>query len=338
MTKPTRYFLIGSVVVVAAGLATGLVAYYNGGLTFRSSSEPAEFSYLPAGSAAVAYADVRAVMDSNFRQRLRQVLPTGDEQERLRAEIGVDIERDIDTVVASFVADGGPAGGGAVVLVRGRFNEATIEAKAVEHGGVVESYKGKRIITMGGPADAVASASGGCVAFLESGLLALGDVASVKRAIDTRTSGDDVTKSADLMKIVNELQGSGNAWVVGRLDGLTKAEDLPAPVRDQLGAVQLFAARLHIDGGVSGLLRAEARDDQAAEQLRDVVRGVLAAGRLVSGADTRVEAVLNSFQLQGTGRTVTLSFSVPAEVFDIVNGLAALGGLAEQPRKTPGGK
>ena len=32
MTKSTRYFLIGSAVVVLLGLGTGLVAYYNGGL------------------------------------------------------------------------------------------------------------------------------------------------------------------------------------------------------------------------------------------------------------------------------------------------------------------
>jgi hypothetical protein len=148
----------------------------------------------------------------------------------------------------------------------------------------------------------------------------------VKRAIDTAGGGESVTKNAELMKLVTELKGSGNAWAVGRVDNLNHG-DLPGPVRDQLSTVQFLAASVKINGGVSGLLRAEARDDQAAEQLRDIVRGALAAGRLMSGKDARVDAMLNSMQLQGSGKTISLSFTVPPEVFDILNGVAALRGL-----------
>lgn len=333
MTQRTRYVLTGSVIVLVAGLSIGTVAYYNGGLTLRASNGPSEFAYMPADSTAVAYADVRAIMNSEFRQRLRQVLPTGAEKDKLQAEIGVDIEKDIDSVVAGFTGDD-PTKGGGVVLVRGRFNDTAIETMAVQHGAVAETYKGKRLLVMGQPgapgapgevaAEMHHGASGGGVAFLEPGLLALGDVAAVKRAIDTSAGGENITKNADLMKLVNDLQGSGNAWVVGRFDGISAHANLPAPVKEQLGAVQFFAASLHINGGVSGTLRAEARDDKAAEQLRDVVRGVLAAGKLMSGSDSRVDAVLNSIQLQGVGKTVALSFAVPPEIFDILNGVAAL--------------
>ncbi len=332
MTKGTRYFLIGSIVVLVASLATGLVAYYNGGLGIRAlAGEPSEFAYLPSSSSAVAYADVRAIMNSQFRQRLRQVIPTGAEQERLKAEIGLDIEKDIDTVVAGVT--GADLEKGGVVLVRGRFQDSTIESVAVGHGATVDTYKGKRLLLMGDHRRAGEALAEGvhpvtaCLAFLEPGLLALGDAAAVKRAIDTNGSGESVKKNAELMKLVGDLKGAGNAWVVGRFDAF-KGHELPSVVKTQLDAVQLFAASVQINGGVSGLVRAEARDDQAAEQLRDVVRGALAAGRLMSGKDTRVDAVLNSFQLQGTGKTVSLSFTVPPEVFDILNGVAALKGLA----------
>ena len=39
------------------------------------------------------------------------------------------------------------------------------------------------------------------------------------------------------------------------------------------------------------MVRADARDDQAAEHLRDVVRGGLAAAQLMGGRDTRLDAV-----------------------------------------------
>jgi len=41
-------------------------------------------------------------MDSQFRQKLHEVMPTGAEKDRLFAETGIDIERDIDTVVAGL--------------------------------------------------------------------------------------------------------------------------------------------------------------------------------------------------------------------------------------------
>jgi hypothetical protein len=100
--------------------------------------------------------------------------------------------------------------------------------------------------------------------------------------------------------------------------------------------LQWFMVSARVDSGVSGVLRAEARDDQAAENLRDVVRGGLAAGRLLGGKDVKVDALLNSIQMTGTGKTVALTFNVPPDVLDIVNGIAGLKHLTDL--KPPSGK
>ena len=73
-----------------------------------------------------------------------------------------------------------------------------------------------------------------------------------------------------------------------------------------------------MNGGLSGSLRAEARDDQAAENLRDVVRGFLALARMQAQADPRTAALVESLQLTGTGKTVALSFTVPAEILQMI--------------------
>ena len=86
----------------------------------------------------------------------------------------------------------------------------------------------------------------------------------------------------------------------------------------RIPAVKTFAVMSHIDGGVTGTLRAEARDDQAAENLRQVVQGFLALGRLQAQGDAKVAAMLQSLQLSGSGKTVALSFSVPADIFDML--------------------
>ena len=77
------------------------------------------------------------------------MLPTGEGKDELQRELGVDIERDIDVVVAGFSGDD-PSKGGALVLVRGRFNDGLIETTAVQHGARAEDYHGKRMLLMSG--------------------------------------------------------------------------------------------------------------------------------------------------------------------------------------------
>src|SRR5262245_47916878 len=105
MTARTRYFVISSLLVLAVGLGTGLLAYYvglPGGLLDRDG--PAELQYVPRNAAVVAYAEVRDIMTSDIRQKIRRAAPTQENgQRRFQDETGIDIESDVDHVVASLV-------------------------------------------------------------------------------------------------------------------------------------------------------------------------------------------------------------------------------------------
>jgi hypothetical protein len=330
MTQRTRYFLLSSALVVVFGLGVGAVAYYNGNLPLKSSAGPEEFSYLPADTQGVAFANVGAIMGSPFTQKLRQVLPTGEEKAKIQTELGLDIERDIDSVVAA--TNGlGPSENG-IVMVRGRFNTGHLEALAVQHGGQAAEYKGKKMIVFSQPEnrDPVPGRHPfAALAFLEPSLLAFGDRSVIERAIDTRTTGQDVTKNTELMKLVNDVQGGSDAWVVGNFDAIRSNSSVPVEVQKHIPAVQLFALSVNLNGGLNGVIRAEARDDKAGEELRAVVTGAVAAGRLVSGQDKRIEAMLNALQVSGTGKTATVAFTVPPEILDIINGVAAAKHLSE---------
>ena len=148
-------------------------------------------------------------------------------------------------------------------------------------------------------------------------LVAFGESATVKHAIDAQAQAQSLTSNNEITELVNDVERSNNAWAVGRLDVLTSHAQLPAQVASQLGSVKWFAVAAHVDGGLSGTLRAEARDDQSAENLRDVIRGVLALGRLQAQNDSRLAAAAQSLELTGTGTTVSLSFVVPAELIDM---------------------
>jgi hypothetical protein len=320
MTKKTRYFLAGSAAVLAAGLGTGLVAYYTGGFQPVSASAVSnELRYVPADATVVAYADVRAIMDSDLRARLKVAMPMHEQGQReFQEQTGIDIEHDIDYVVASLTT--GLQKPAPLVVARGRFNDTQLEALIREHGGTVEDYKGKRLIvcTTNAHGDMPIQTGSITLAFLEPGLIAIGDTAAVKTSIDAQLAAHSITSNNEMMELVSEIGQSNNAWAVGRFDVLASQANLPEQVSSRLPQLKWFAAAGHVNGGLSGSLRAEARDDQSAENLRDVVRGFLGLARMQAQADPRTAALIESLQLTGTGKTVALSFTVPAEVLDMI--------------------
>ena len=320
MTKRTRYFMAASGAVLAAGLGTGLVAYYTGGFQpVSASSVSNELRYVPADATVVAYADVRGIMDSDLRARLKQSLPLHEQGQReFQEQTGIDIEKDIDYVVASLTSGAGkPA---PLVVARGRFNDTQLEGLIREHGGTAEDYKGKRLIVCptGMHPDAPVQTGSITLAFLEPGLVAIGDSTAVKNSIDAQLTAQSVTGNNEMMELVNDIGQGNNAWAVGRFDVLASQAKLPDQVSSRLPALKWFAAAGHVNGGLTGTLRAEARDEQAAENLRDVVRGVLGLARMQAQADPKTQALVESLQLTGTGKTVSLSFSVPAEILEMI--------------------
>jgi len=312
MTARTRYFVIASLLVLVVGLGTGVVVYYLGvpSLGLLSRTGPAELRYLPRDSAVVAYANVRGVMASAVRQKIHQALPENGQRE-FQTETGIDIENDIDRVVASFGPHDGANSSG-LVLARGRFDTAKIEALMRGRGADVEEFHGKRLITVRPSAP---GADGFALSFIETGLAALGSTAMVRGAIDQQKNTDNVTGNAELMDLVRGLNG-GDAWAVGRFDVLRRDAHLPEAVASQIPAITWFSVTSRVDTAIHGAVRADARDEDAANNLRDVVRGFLALARLQSGSRPEFRALAQSLELGGTGKTVTLSFTVPSEVFE----------------------
>jgi hypothetical protein len=342
MTKRTRYFMAASAGIVVVGLGSGLVAYYGGGFPSLSASRsgPSELSYVPADATVVAFANVREVMDSQLRQRLKTAMPQEKGQQEFQEQTGIDIEHDIDYVVAAMTTPG--AGGlqtqpNGLVVARGRFNTTQLESLIREHGGVVEEYKGKRLVKVTDrQADPDNTTTGSTprpahtivLAFLESGLVGIGSEDAIKSSIDAQLTAHSISSNADMMDLVADIDNGNNAWAVGRFDAIASQAHLSADVMSRIPAIKTFAVMTHIDGGVSGTLRAEARDDQSAENLRQVVQGLLALGRMQN--DPKATAIVNSLQLSGSGKTVALSFAVPSEVFDMLPGMIKKDGGVHQ--------
>jgi hypothetical protein len=341
-TAKTRYFLVGSAAILTAGLAAGTVAYMGGmPRAFASNAGPDELSLVPAGAAVVAYANVQGVMSSEFRQRLTNLMDgEGKGRQDFQEHTGIDVERDIDAVIAAMSPGaGGPHENGFVAL-RGRFDIGKIESLVVSKGGRIGEYKGARLLLAPEKSDAEPTESiepteptsdhtmaakrhehtSPIIALVNANLVIVGSEASVKAAVD-RSQGDgtaSITSDGEFVRMLESVDQNSTVWAIGRPKVFQAGSDLPTQVLQQLPEVKWFAASGHLNGGLQATVRAEGKDEEAGKNMRDVVQGVLALARLQLDAKPELKPLLNSVQIEGTGNGVALHLTLPAEMLDVI--------------------
>jgi hypothetical protein len=308
--------------MLTLGIGTGLVAYYVGLPAAFSAAQggPDELQLVPGDASFVLNLDVRQLMASELRDRARQMLSSRSAGSRqFEVDTGINVETDVDRVVAFLSPPGAspPArdqalGGGlqgeGVVMARGRFDQARIETALLQRGGEVAAYKGRRLIDAG-------AQEGVSLAFVEPGLLAAGSTAAVRRTIDLNEGGGNLTGNETIMELIRPVRAD-TLWAVGHLDALRSQTVLPPGVTGQLPAITWFSISGRVSGGIAGQVRATTRDEQSAEGLRDVVRGIIALGGLQAASRPELETALRALKLGGTGTTVLLEFQLPLQLID----------------------
>jgi hypothetical protein len=325
--KKTRYFVAISAAILVVGLGTGLIASYMGlpVSVFSRAAGPDELQYVPSDAAVVAYANVREVMDSDFRKRFKSLEPSQEQRNAFEEKTGLNFEQDVDSVVAAVMPKDGMAnnpGGSFLILARARYQAERLEALAVEHGAQVTDYQGKRLITTHETnAGSDARHDDMAFGFVEADLVAFGSVDTVKAAIDAHSTNHNIVSNNDMMKLVNEIDNA-NAWAVGRFDAIANKVGIPSEVASQMPAISWFSAAGHINGGISGSFKAEAKDETTAKNLRDIMQGFLAMAKMQAGTKPGMQQMADSLVLSGEGTTVALQFSIPTEVLDVLEGMA----------------
>jgi hypothetical protein len=338
MTRRTRYFVMGSVGFLVLGLTVGLAAYFGGVPGFAEPAGPTELNYVPGDAVVVAYADVKGLMASQFRQHIKALEPANQEQGQaeLKDATGIDVERDIDYVVACLLASPADSAGtekNGYVLAHGTFDRPRIEAFIREKGGIERQYKG-RTMFVHQAGDGETAPDGSVremgVTFIDANVVALGTSIALQKVIDMQSgSATNVRANGELMDMIEGV-ATGNAWVVGRFDVLSKQAHLPTEVTGQLPQLTWFSATGHVNGGLSGTVSALARDEEAAKNLRQVVAGFIALAKMQAGAKPELTALVQSITLNSdTGNTVSVSFTVPTAAIDA---LKAAGAMVHTPK------
>ncbi len=327
MAKRTRVFLLVAAGVLVAGLATGLVAWSMGVPVFAAlgSSAPEELGFVPSDAHLVAYADLRQVMNSPLRDKLEQLQRDNPSNaDGLEARTGINLQTDIDRVVVAM-SDGDGRTDRPLLVARGRFDVVKIEGLMREQGADVAQYRGKRLVFIKDDTHDAA------LAFFETGVVLFGDGVAVRRAIDTKAgAAADITGNKEFMDLVGNVDDA-SAWTVARFAALMGRASFPADLAKQLPPIDWLSASGRVDAGVHGLVRAEARDEESAQSLRDVVRGFLALARIQGAQSPDLKEMLNSMELAGEGRTVSLAFDVTPGLIDFLGAVRA--GRSGLPRR-----
>jgi hypothetical protein len=277
----------------------------------------------------VAYADVRQVMDSPFHDRFQQYQRNSSSSpDGLEARTGINIERDIDRVLvaSTMVSDNTPVdtppgvgaassgfwGSASLLVARGRFDTVRIEGLMRQQGAEVEQYRGMRLISIKDDKNDTT------VSFAEPGLVLFGSRDGVRGALDAKAgAAARITANGEFMTLVDGVN-DGTAWSVMKFDSLHGNAAIPSGVMTQLPPINWLAASGRIDSGLHGLVRAEAQDEQGAQNLRDVVQGFLALARMQGAREPAYRGMLDSVALASEGKSVSLSFVVTPSALDVL--------------------
>ena len=328
MKTKTRYFVTGAVALLLVGIGGGLVAYLvQNRAAALPDGLPPEVRLIPSDVELIGYADVKAILASELHQKLMPTIESGDRKgHRMMHEIaGVDLEKQVNYILGYVERQTSPDPDPqtdrphviphAVLLVNGTFDQALIEQRVRERGGEASEHNGRKMFVHRENGHEMA------VGFARADLLAMGRGDTVRRALDAAASpprdAASITSNAEVMNLVRDSAG-GSAWVVARSDAMTRRMKLPPAVTGQVPPLRFVSARADVNGGIKARFRADASDKASADQLRDVVRGFVAMGRMAGGQKPGLDALLKSIEVSGTDNTVRLSFALPADTLAAV--------------------
>jgi len=260
----------------------------------------------------LADVNVTQAKGSPFGQYVLSQMTANDSAglQQLTSLTGFNPTQDVNEVMlASDAATGSHAG---LAVAAGTFNVSSITAFATGHGSTTENYGGVTIL------EDPKQTHG--IAFLSGSLVAAGDIADVKAAID-RSKNPSILP-ASLVTQVNQLSAANDAWGLTTvpLSSLKQGSGaLPpsaADLQNALQTVQSISGGVKFGATVTLTIQAQADNAQDATSLAGVVQFLANMAELQAGQQNpQAATALQSLTATAQGNTVTIALSVPEDQF-----------------------
>jgi hypothetical protein len=314
-----KFVVTSTVAMLAITIAVvGLSFYSNFAAKAFGQGLPATVHYFPADSQVVFGMNVQAFVKSPVYAQimLQHEQEIGKDLSDIVAETGVDPQTDVDYVVAAGRQN--QQKGAGVVIAVGRFAPATIISFINRQGTAIRvDYKGATVLMV---PEANGSKLEKGVAFLSDSEIALGDLDSLHAVIDVRAGAPGIDSNAALNALLAKVNPQEMFWFAGDPSSVMSKVPAAAGSIPAISSIQSIYGSLNVGVAVTGKVAVIAKDQTAAGQLADAVRGLIALGNLAGGQNPNLAELMKGLQVTQSANELDLSFTLPLDLVQKLQG------------------
>jgi hypothetical protein len=282
---------------------------------------------VPSGSKVVGGFDVTTSRNSEFGRYLLAKSQMEDPHlQQLMAETGFDPRRDLQSLL---FAGGDPNLNSHqhsfAVLARGTFDEQRIIAHAQAKGAVIQSYQGVQMAVNQAKNEQTA------FAFLDTGVAALADVATLQQIIQNRSTPSVLDPA--LQSKIDAAGSENDIWFAT----VTSSDFLAKHLTSENGNAKVLQSVVQSSGGaklgpmIDVTFHAVTRSAQDANALADVIHFMASMVQMQRQNDPRaglVASSLDTMTVRTQGEEVHFAMSMPEKNLEQLAELKPKGGFA----------
>jgi len=277
-----------------------------------ASIDDVSLRFLPPDTQGIGFIDVAALRNAPLvRDALKSTanLVFPDDATNFLIATGFDPQNDVDKITFAKLADRN-----SLAVVQGRIDRFKIEQYLKDHGKQSEAYLGQTIYRDGRNSFLVLD-----------NVVALGETAAVKKAVDQMQLPGAKSLRSDLMASIQSIEAGNQVWAVGDFsikDLSNLGVRAPAPALDMLKSLQSGTYQMRVDTGIHAHAIGNFGDAESVRNLTDLADGALAIAKL-QFAKQRPEMlpVLDGILVSGSGTTLTVRVEQSAEQLKLLKDL-----------------
>ena len=317
MTR-SRLVVFASMLVVGVGVVAGVGAVYLDPARAAVGPLEAEALALPADTRFVLGLDVKRFVASPFYGRFAgesgQARP--DAFGELQEKLGLDPERDLDRVVIAGRDPAGMKSDPGVALITGRFDRYKLGRAAESKPGVTtKNHQGTSMYLYNEERKGATA-----VAFLDDDTLALGSQAGVEAVIENRAKGSGgLRTNTALIALIETVKPGATFWMAGDQAMLSRMPtSLPGAGGNgmQIPALKSMVVTGDLDPVVALEITGETADAAAAQNLADIVRGLVAMASLQAQQKPEFKQLASAVSVTTEAQRVHVNARLPYELLE----------------------
>ena len=287
-------------------------------VTAFAAVDPGLLRLVMPDAKVIAGLQVRETKNSMFGQYVLSHMQVEDAGfKKFIAQTGFDPRRDVTEILMASNWEQSTPQSRWLVAARGSFNLAQITAGAKTYGGTVTDFQGVGILTYSEEAKPEVESG---IAFFDSSSAVMGDLASVKAAIQRKQS--NAAPTGDLLGKARDLSAKNDFCFVTTVPISEFAGAMPNPNLSGAMKGDLLAAIHQASGGIrfgdTVTISGEAitRSDKDAQALVDVFRflgGLIQLNSENNKVAGQVSTLLDTMDLKTSGNVMTMSLAIPEQ-------------------------